>query len=133
MGNLIVFFFNRQENCIADCRRALELDPTCAPASFTLGEALRISGRPAEALQHFTSCLEHRNKERMDESDIYACRGLCLQLCFRNEEAIADLEKAFVGKPDRQKQALWQFKANHFLGVAAFDAGLKEHYYTNIC
>lgn len=118
--------------CIADCESALAIEPTNGQALYTIGEAHRISGNAQVALGYFTIAIDNNEVNRMDPVDLYACRGLCLQLVGeRNEEAIADLEVAFTGRPARQSQALWQFKANHFLGNAPYDAGMKEHYYTD--
>lgn len=131
-GRGTTYWLGNIDACIADCENALAIDPINGQALYTIGEAHRISGHSQLALPHFTTAIDNNKFNRMDEVDLYACRGLCLQLVGdRNEEAIQDLEKAFVGRPERQSQALWQFKACHFLGNASYDSGLKEHYYSD--
>lgn len=132
-GRATTYWLGNLEACIADCEQALAIEPTNGQALYSIGEAYRISGQPEKAISFFTRAIESNKVNRMDPVDLYACRGLCLQHvdADRNEEAIADLEEAFVGRPERQQQALWQFKACHFLGNAAYDSGLKEHYYTD--
>lgn len=130
-GRGTTYWMGNMSACVADCEKALSIEPTNGQALYTIGEAYRIKGEHERAIPFFTTAIENNAVNRMDPVDLYACRGLCLQHVHadRNDEAISDLEQAFVGRPARQQQALWQFKACHFLGNAAYDSGLKEHYY----
>jgi len=76
--------------------QALEVNPGHASSFGNRGTALRLLGRPAEALESFDSSL----RIRPDHSDTLSSRGNALLELGRNAEALASYDRALTVQPD---------------------------------
>lgn len=85
-------------------RQALELDPLAERSRYELGELLRRSGRPGEALEQYEAAL--RTAPAMAEAHFGRC--VALLALGRSEEATRALERARAALPGSRALALLQ-------------------------
>jgi len=93
-------------------KRAIELNPSFAPAYLQYGNLLGILGRLEEALRNFQRGYELDPKR-------WVALGPGLYAMGRNDEAVAHLEKHLLGEPDSAS-------GHMYLGIACYLSGKTE-------
>jgi len=84
----------RSEDALADCRKALALDPNFASAHFNLAVAFVQAGRLEEAEVHYRRALPGRNT-----AETHNGLGYVLAREGRSDEAVAEFRKAIDADP----------------------------------
>lgn len=77
------------------CRRALQIDPASLSAGLCLGDALRESGNPGEAL----AVAEDTRRFHATIPDVYRVAGMALRDLGRLDEARKALENSLALNP----------------------------------
>ena len=89
---------NNYSKAITNFDRAIELEPEMSAAYCYRAEALRLSGKPMEAIQDATTSIELKGDERT-MADAYKTRGRAYQEIGRDDLAEADFNKSIEFDP----------------------------------
>lgn len=88
------------ENAIADCRKAVALQPDLGGAYANLATAYIRAARDDEAEAAFASAIAHTGGDAARQVEIYRNRAAFRAEQGRHEAAMADIDKAIALRPD---------------------------------